>query len=495
MPIPSQSDWSRPTSPPKLADRPQQIPSNVSYPAQTPTGDTLSLQSLRLEDRLSRDATNETNEQTLKRLLSTRSAISTTSSFAERQQASTGDQTAFRKRGTGSVGIVFEHPGTICVYKFSLLDQSDKLWNNYLIGMRLQNTFLRNSSICGEVAVPQCLWFATAASPFWSRYRQQIPVSRSPREVLCMGRNFPLPQIIQNKIIDVFCQLDPAAREQAKNLVSNKDCLIRPYLGRVRVAGSQSRLRAFSPRNYKLHLDQVQFLGLDAEEYGTAMAKAMAIMHWDIGIDAADIEFVLGISPTEEGTIARPMNYDQLQGLTTKTDTYREVVIPNPNFKQRLVSLWLVDFDACKDISLDEAGVRQAVKAFVENEPYCPRQTVARNMEICYGGNFPPSIWPQAQHFSMRNPARQRCQAGFWPASPTHCPLKPHNSVVLNAAAGEGEMEGECVAVGVITGKAVPSGLTRHPVLDNHRSVEGVAGEVEVHGSESHMDHLRCAWL
>ncbi|EXJ86310.1 hypothetical protein A1O3_03261 [Capronia epimyces CBS 606.96] len=201
----------------------------------------------------------------------------------------------------------------------------------------------------------------------------EIPASRKPGDVICMERIFPLPQIIRNKIIDVFCQLDPPAREEAKKLPSNRDCLVRPYLGRVRIAGSQKRLRAFSLRNYKLHLDQIQYLGLDAEAYATAMAKAMATMHWDIRIDAADIEFVLGSSPAEEDTITRPKSLEQLQNLTAKTDTYTEVVVSSPNFKQRLVSLWLVDFDACNDISMDETGVQQAVRAFVENEPYCPR--------------------------------------------------------------------------------------------------------------------------
>lgn len=344
------------------------------------------MQNLRLEDHLMTQAANETDEQTLKRLLSTKSAISTTSSFAERQQASAGQQWVFREIGTGSIGTVMEHPGTIYVYKFSLLDQNNKLWNNYLMGSRIQKSFSRNSSISGDVAIPQCMWFATAQSQFWSRYKQQIPASRNPGDVLCMERIFPLPDIIRNKIIDVFCQLDPIAREQAKHIASNKDCLIRPYLGRARVANSQSRLKAFSLRNYKLHLDQIQYLGLDAEELAKSMAKAMAIMHWDIRIDAADIEFVLGSSPVVDGTIPSPPEYlERLPMTAAKMDTFREITISDPNFKQRLVGLWLLDFDACTDISMDPSGVQKAVRAFLENEPYCPRP---------YGGStYSDHLW------------------------------------------------------------------------------------------------------
>ncbi|KAL4908862.1 hypothetical protein BDW74DRAFT_174090 [Aspergillus multicolor] len=63
---------------------------------------------LRLEDRLKEEA-NETPQERLKRLLSTKSAIST-SSFAERQQAAVGCRAPFREIGTGSIGKVFEQP-------------------------------------------------------------------------------------------------------------------------------------------------------------------------------------------------------------------------------------------------------------------------------------------------------------------------------------------------------------------------------------------------
>ena len=39
-----------------------------------------------------------------------------------------------------------------------------------------------------------------------------------------------------------------------------------------------------------------------------------------------------------------------------------------------MTRLWLLDFDACKDISMDQAGgVDLACKAFLETDPYCPR--------------------------------------------------------------------------------------------------------------------------
>lgn len=35
--------------------------------------------------------------------------------------------------------------------------------------------------------------------------------------------------------------------------------------------------------------------------------------------------------------------------------------------------VWILDFDCCKHMPLDEEGVEQAVKAFYKNDPFYPR--------------------------------------------------------------------------------------------------------------------------
>ncbi|EXJ86309.1 hypothetical protein A1O3_03260 [Capronia epimyces CBS 606.96] len=113
---PSEAGWGEPSTLPKLAHRQRQETSQISYSARTPSLDPLAMQNLRLEEQL---IANETNEQTLKQLLSTRSVISTTSSFAERQQVAAGEQNVFGEIGTGSIGMFLEHTGFICVYILS----------------------------------------------------------------------------------------------------------------------------------------------------------------------------------------------------------------------------------------------------------------------------------------------------------------------------------------------------------------------------------------
>lgn len=129
----------------------------------------------------------------------------------------------------------------------------------------------------------------------------------------------------------------------------------------------------FSLRNYKLHLDQIIDLDLQAEEYSQDMADALAVLHWHTRIDAMDIEFVLGSSPVESESVRKILSVEEIKRLPPGASTYEYATNSRPDFKKRVISLWLVDFDACSDISMNEAGVAKALKAFLETDPYCPR--------------------------------------------------------------------------------------------------------------------------
>jgi len=88
-------------------------------------------------------------------------------------------------------------------------------------------------------------------------------------------------------------------------------------------------------------------LKLDTLAYARAMAEALAILHWVAKIDANDVEFVL--APPREGA---------------------------PSFSSSSLGehcIWILDFDCCRSITIDEAGVDQAAAAFWKNDPYFPR--------------------------------------------------------------------------------------------------------------------------
>ncbi|RAH59513.1 hypothetical protein BO85DRAFT_467281 [Aspergillus piperis CBS 112811] len=315
-------------------------------------------QNLQLEDKLLREE-NETPQEKLQRLLSTRSVISTSSSFAERQQAAVGLKSPFREIGTGSIGKIFEQPGTPWAFKVLIVDRTDKLWNNYAIHLKVQQSFDRLGNIPGPVEVPRVSWFASKDS-------------ERPREILCMERIMPLPQPVRHALIDIFC--NPNNAQVAKSDPLNKDCLIRLLLGRKRFGSSRpGRSMSFSLRNYKLHVDQIQDIKLDADEYARGMADALAVLHWHAKIDAMDVEFVLGSSPIDQNAVRREMHFPDIQRLCPGTSTFEQTTNTSPNFKKRMVSLWLLDFDACTSITMNTAGVQQAAKAFMENDPYYPR--------------------------------------------------------------------------------------------------------------------------
>ncbi|EMR65028.1 hypothetical protein UCREL1_8006 [Eutypa lata UCREL1] len=70
----------------------------------------------------------------------------------------------------------------------------------------------------------------------------------------------------------------------------NEDCLIRPYLGQRKQPRLETGVVFFSLRNCPLHVNQMEELKLDITAYATAMANALAFMHWSARIDANDVE-------------------------------------------------------------------------------------------------------------------------------------------------------------------------------------------------------------
>jgi len=72
-----------------------------------------------------------------------------------------------------------------------------------------------------------------------------------------------MPRRTREILIQRYCP--ESLVEEIKGSDANRDCLIRPYLGRRRrvvVSTRTSRFREFSLRNFPLHLDQMEELGI-----------------------------------------------------------------------------------------------------------------------------------------------------------------------------------------------------------------------------------------
>ncbi|KAL8769260.1 MAG: hypothetical protein Q9194_005496 [Teloschistes cf. exilis] len=157
----------------------------------------------------------------------------------------------------------------------------------------------------------------------------------------------PFPEAVRRSIIDLY--RPNRAKQTIKDSTSDQDCLIRPYLGRRRRGNPNSTFQPFTLRNYPLHLDQIEDLSLDSLSMAGTMAETLANIYWRAQVDANDVEFVL--APPRETTHSHIM----------KSPTLGDYVI------------WILDFDCCKHMPLDEVGVEQAVAAFYKNDPYYPR--------------------------------------------------------------------------------------------------------------------------
>ncbi|KAF2792313.1 hypothetical protein K505DRAFT_326230 [Melanomma pulvis-pyrius CBS 109.77] len=225
--------------------------------------------------------------------------------------------------------------------------------NDYNMHLRVLQGALQHPPSM-PLSIPQCHELIQPTDTWWQLRLHQFPVGYSACRALISERIPKVPRPISDKIVDLFCAGNAPLSDFVKKNVDDDACLIRPYLGRRRrhrqYVASTSRFQRFSLRNVPLHIDQMEALGLDANSYAETMAEALALMHWGARIDANDVEFVL----------APP----------------RGVEPPSSAFQSEYLGphcMWILDFDCCRPISMDEAGIKKACVAFFKNDPFYPR--------------------------------------------------------------------------------------------------------------------------
>lgn len=120
----------------------------------------------------------------------------------------------------------------------------------------------------------------------------------------------------------------------------------------------------FTLRNFNLTLNHIEEMGVDPREWAGLMGRALAILHWEAEIDAHDVEFVLGSSPSKERPV---MSYAEVLKLPQYTQT-----LYLPNFKRRIVDMWVLDFNNCSPLKGDKTDIEHMVWTFYWNDPYFP---------------------------------------------------------------------------------------------------------------------------
>jgi hypothetical protein len=224
--------------------------------------------------------------------------------------------------------------------------------NDYKMHLQLLQSALQHPTST-PLSIPQCHKLIEPTDTWWESCLPQFPPGYSACRGILAERIPKVPRSISDKIVDLFCAGNAPLSDFVKGNADDDACLIRPYLGRRRrhrqEGTSKSRFQRFSLRNVPLHIDQMEGLGLNVKSYAEAMAEALALMHWGAKIDANDVEFVL--APPRVGA-------------------------PSPAFQSDYLGahfLWILDFDCCRPIQVDEAGVEQACVTFYKNDPFYPR--------------------------------------------------------------------------------------------------------------------------
>ncbi|PNP60217.1 hypothetical protein THARTR1_00241 [Trichoderma harzianum] len=278
-------------------------------------------------------------------------------SYAAREVQPT--ENSYRKIGAGACGVILAQEKSSSVIKLAKSDHMS-LWNDFHMHKSIERHFQDWGFT--EVRIPCCYYYSPKENNLYFKNLPEVTQAAKdlchlPTSVLVTQRIAPLPERARILLIDKYCA--PRIKETALGDASNKECLVRVYLGSLE--GRSERL-FFSLRNFKLHLNQMVDLQLDIKTMAGRIGVAMALMHWAAETDARDVEFVLGSDPMR------------------------------PSLTMRSTELWVLDFNQVQPITMDEAGVAKAVEAAGINDPYLPKPLGASPIERqawnAFAGNY-----------------------------------------------------------------------------------------------------------
>ncbi|KAL6715454.1 hypothetical protein ACLMJK_006415 [Lecanora helva] len=319
------------------------------------------------------------------RKMSMRSVVSTSSSSPERTTKAMAkpadDRGTFRVIGRGTVGTVFEMPGTEIAVKKGRDQQA--LYNDYYLTSHVFTSFQkakhRLQDLYPSLVIPKspaCLRYKTQESKdYWSTNLSRFPSAhKDPGAAFEMDKILPIPQVYRELLINTYFDEASEIREEAKNDEGNQHCLIRIYLGE-RETEEQMQCAYDSLENFPMRLNMVEhFMAEDKSVFAGEMALALSIIHWQAQIDGMDCEYVVGgsISPPEKRRL-------ELNHSNPIIPQFHDHEIGT--FNHRPLHLWVLDFDKASPFQLTEEDVdRRLIPGFVGNDPYYPRPNVDKDL-------------------------------------------------------------------------------------------------------------------
>jgi hypothetical protein len=210
-------------------------------------------------------------------------------------------------------------------------------------------------------------------------YPDNLPAGRTPCETYLQERIPPLPLSIRSTLIHHYCP--PSKRDSVRNSKNDEDCLVRLYSGKRRSAYDQTRHKSFfTLRNYGLYIDQMEDLGIDIDRAVAVLAKALANCYWVAHIDANDSEWVFGLPRSSSATTTpsplKPAAGERSEEVVLNTQSEDKEMFTmrlDDGSKSEDMAVWMLGFDCVRPMSMDAAGVQQAIDAFYRNDPYFSR--------------------------------------------------------------------------------------------------------------------------
>jgi hypothetical protein len=202
-------------------------------------------------------------------------------------------QLPLQKIGQGYCGTVWANlePGQVNadVYRLVLKSEGGRPGcslpyeleiHEHLLGTLRMN---RDSDIAKSgfrVNIPFCLGFLDQNSRSWPRILPRLPSGFKPCKALVNEKIPSMPGQIRTLLSRAYHpQVDSTAS------IEDDHCLVQVYLGCRRhhlqevESSGPVRLSVSSLRDFPLHIDQIEELGLPAKDYATAMADTLAFLY------------------------------------------------------------------------------------------------------------------------------------------------------------------------------------------------------------------------
>lgn len=270
----------------------------------------------------------------------------------------------------GACGTIFYAPGTNKVLKVARDHKhAVDLWNDYKMHTSMCETFGKYAGQI-DVRIPQVDSYVQEDNEWWEQHADRMPPDHhnGRQAVLISERIIQVPLVFREALINHYVREDK--REQNLETVKTTPTLVRLYFGKQK--NRPGKLSLVNLRNFVLYADQMDEIPVDLTPYVLSLAKALAIMHWDVKCDARDVEFVLGAQPIDTRSIKEPtpLSAKEIRAFSRPTHTAHRLL---KDQKHRTIHFWLLDFNQVRDMEMSQAGVEQAREAFFVNDPYYPR--------------------------------------------------------------------------------------------------------------------------